>query len=485
MPDCQQPGQPTPHVRHVSLGGPHAHLAPRCTIRGLAVGHHHTPVGRSVSLRAETVCLVAAGLLLGGEPRLLPGQESSPALTLGELYRELDAASPRLLAARAGARAATFRVAPALTLPDPQLQLGLMNRELPRLGLMDPLGMNQLQVMQMIPFPGKLGAAGRSAQAQADASQLRADDLGWELRSQAAMVFYEIYGTERSIAVALETQQLLRDIAATAQRMYAVGEGRQPDVLRTQVEIDRMTEEIVRMRTMREALVARLNALLDRAADATVGETRLPIFPAQLPELDSLVALSLGYRPMLKAGQEDVRAAEAAHTLARREIWPDLQLGVIYGQRPMPDGSTARMASFMFGFNLPIFAGRRQLKMRQETRAMSDMARADLAAMEADTRGRVRVAYADLRQARQLRDLYRMTLLPQARATVTSSLAAYQVGDINLMTLLDAQMTVNRYQQELYRLDAAEGQGWAELEMLAGTELLDPDRSQNRETEPQ
>jgi outer membrane protein TolC len=236
---------------------------------------------------------------------------------------------------------------------------------------------------------------------------------------------------------------------------------------------------------MRDVLVARLNALLDRAPDSTVGEARIPVLPAPLPNPDSLVALALGARPMLQAGQQDVRAAEAAQALARREIWPDLQFGVIYGQRPMAGGGTERMASFMFGFNLPVFAGSRQLKMRQETRAMRDMAWADLTAMEADTRGRVGVAYADLRQARQLRDLYQTTLLPQARATVTSSLAAYQVGDINLMTLLDAQMTVNRYQQELYRLVAAEGQGWAELEMLAGTELLDPDRTQHSEMEPQ
>lgn len=429
--------------------------------------------------------LLAVALLCGGVPRLLQAQQPGQPLTLGELYRTLDATSPQLTAARAGARAATFRVAPTRTLPDPQIQLGLMNRNLPGLGLQDPLGMNQIQVMQMIPFPGKLGASGRGAQAQADATQARADDLGWELRSQAAMMFYEIYGTERSIGVAVETQRLLRSIASTAQRMYEVGDGRQTDVLRTQVEIDRMTEEIVRMGTMRDALVARLNALIDRTPEQVVQEVQIPAFPDRLPSLDSLVALALAHRPMLKAGQQDVRAAKAAQALARREIWPDLQFGVIYGQRPMPDGGTGRMASFMFGFSLPVFAGSRQLQMRQETRAMHDMARADLAAMEADTRGRVGVASADLRQARQLRELYRTTLLPQARATVTSSLAAYQVGDINLMTLLDAQMIVNRLQQDLYRLDAAEGRVWAELEMLAGSQLLDPDRIQNNEAEPQ
>ncbi len=433
---------------------------------------------------ASMCALLAAALLGGGDSRPLYAQAAAASVTLGDLYRRLDAASPRLAAARAGARAASARVAPVRTLPDPQLQFGLMNRRLPGLGLMDPLGMNQIQVMQMVPFPGKLGAAGRGAHAQADATQARADDLGWELRGQAAMLFYEIYGTERSIGVAMETQQLLRDIATTAERMYAVGEGRQTDVLRTQLEINQMTEEILRMSSMRDVLVARLNALLDRPPPEAVGAAQIPVVPDQLPDLDSLTALALEHRPMLEAGVQEVRAAEAAQALARREIWPDLQFGVIYGQRPGVGGGTERMASFMFGFNLPLFAGSRQLKMRQETRAMHDMARADLAAMEADTRGRVGVAYADLRQARQLRDLYRTSLLPQARATVTSSLTAYQVGEINLMTLLDAQMSVNRYQQELYRLEAAEGRTWAELEMLSGSQLLDPDRIQNREAEP-
>lgn len=426
--------------------------------------------------------LVLGGFLGGGAPLVAQAQGTPPVMTLGSLYRQLDAASPQLAAARASARAASFRVAPIRTLPDPQFQFGLMNRNLPRLGLQDPLGMNQIQIMQMVPFPGKLGAAGRSAEARAEASAARAEDLGWELRSRIATIFFDIYGTERSLTVALETQQLLRDIATTAQRMYAVGEGRQTDVLRTQVEINRMAEEILRMQTMRDALAAQLNALLNAPPDGPVGQAQPPQFPAQLPDLDSLIALGLDHRPMLEAGRREVRAAEAAHTLARREIWPDLQLGVIYGQRPMPDGGTDRMASFMLGFNLPVFAGKRQLTMRQETQAMRDMAAADLAAMEADTRGRVGVALADLRQARRLQSLYRETLLPQARATVTSSVAAYQVGDINLMTLLDAQMTVNRYQQDLFRLESAEGQSWAELEMLTGTTFLDPD--QTRATEP-
>jgi outer membrane protein TolC len=64
--------------------------------------------------------------------------------------------------------------------------------------------------------------------------------------------------------------------------------------------------------------------------------------------------------------------------------------------------------------------------------------------------------------------------LPQAEATVESALVAYRAGSVDFATLLDDRMTVNKYQQELYALEADQGKAWAELEMLIGRELLEP-----------
>ena len=96
-----------------------------------------------------------------------------------------------------------------------------------------------------------------------------------------------------------------------------------------------------------------------------------------------------------------------------------------------------------------------------------------LAAMRADTRARVAEAYANLTRARNLAALYQNTVLPQAEATASSALAAYRVGGVDFMTLLDNRMIVNRYRQELFRLEAEEGRSWAELEMLLGRQLFD------------
>lgn len=402
-----------------------------------------------------------------------PAGGVAPQLTLAEVFRTLEAGSPRLEAARQMALAAEARIKPVSTLPDPQLQFGLMNRELPGFALQDPLGMNQVQVMQMVPIAGQLGLAGRAAEARAGAAQARAADVGWELRARAAMVFYELYQLDRTIEVSLTTQMLLRDIATTARTMYSVGQGRQADVLRAQVEIDRMSEEVVRMRAMREAAAARLNALLDRPAETIVPSPALPRFPRDVAPADSLERLALAGRPMLAAGALEVEAAEAAQLRARREIWPDLQLGAQYGQRPM-EGGTDRMVSLMLGFSVPIWAGRRQSQMRRETEAMWFGAEAELRAMQAETRGRVGELTSLVRRTRGLRELYLRAILPQAEATVSAALSAYQAGEIDLPMLLDARMTVNRYRQQVFQLDAEEGAALAELEMLLGQPLFDP-----------
>jgi cobalt-zinc-cadmium efflux system outer membrane protein len=402
-----------------------------------------------------------------------PAENTAPHLILADVFRTLEARSPRLDAARQMTVAAQARIKPASTLPDPQFQLGLMNRNFPGLGLQDPLGMNQVQVMQMLPIAGQLGLAGRVAEAQAGAAQARAAEVGWDLRARAAMSFYEIYQLDRTIEVSAATQELLRDIATTARTMYSVGQGRQADVLRAQVEIERMTEEIARMRAMRTAAAARLNALLDRPTDVAVPTPLLPRFPRELAPADSLERLAFATRPMLAAGAADVTAAVAAERRARREIWPDLQLGAQYGQRPMA-GGTDRMVSLMLGFSVPIWAARRQLQMRRETEAMRLGAEAELRAMQAETRGRLGELTALVRRTRELRALYLTTILPQAEATVSSALAAYQAGEVDLPMLLDARMTVNRYRQQIFQLDAEEGAALAELEMLLGHPLFDP-----------
>jgi len=73
------------------------------------------------------------------------------------------------------------------------------------------------------------------------------------------------------------------------------------------------------MEAMRATMTARLNAMRTEPADSPIGLPQLPRFPAVLPAADSLALLAVQNRPMIRAGAQDVEAADATARLAQRE----------------------------------------------------------------------------------------------------------------------------------------------------------------------
>ena len=102
---------------------------------------------------------------------------------------------------------------------------------------------------------------------------------------------------------------------------------------------------------------------------------------------------------------------------------------------------------------------------------MEDMARSELGSIEASVDAGIGVQLAELERARRLTALFRDEVIPQARATVESSFSSYRVGSVDFMTLVDAQMTVNRYEGELFQLLGDYGKAVAALESVVGREL--------------
>lgn len=393
------------------------------------------------------------------------------ALTLDAVFALARERNPRLGAVRSMATAVGTRESWAGLPPDPALQIGVMNFSLPGFRTDMPNSMApSLALTQTVPFPGKLGLRSRIAEQSTAMADAGAEETWWAVRSRAAMQFYELYRTDRSIEVMRETLSLLRDFERVAKAMYSAGEGRQSDVLRADVEVARMDAEIRRMEAMRKAAAARLNGILDRPADTPVPSPVLGALPADVPGADTLMAWADAYRPMLESGRLGVEQAGTKQDLARKQVWPDFMVGVQYGQRGVETGTT-RMASAMIGFSLPVFASRRQLKERDEAIAMEQMAVADLADMRSGVQAKIGELLADLDRDRSLVRLYRAEVLPQARVTVESAFSSYRVGTVDFLTLVDARMTVNRYEIELYGLLADYGQAVADLEMAVGREL--------------
>jgi cobalt-zinc-cadmium efflux system outer membrane protein len=390
---------------------------------------------------------------------------------LDEILSLVEARNPRLRALRFAADAADSREPEASTLPDPVFQFGVMNFGVPNLNTDMAMSMApSVQLMQMVPFPGKLSLKGEIAAYSSEMAGANAREAWWNVRREASSLFFDLYSLDRRLEVMRETFALLRDFRDVARAMYVSGTGRQADVLRADVEIARMDGEIQRMEAMRTAQAARLNALMDRPAATEVQTPLLGLLPLDVPDPDSLLAWARSSRPILERGRLAVDQARTRGELADRDIWPDFTVGLSYGQRDRGLG-TERMASAMIGFSLPIHAGRRQFAAREEMLAMEGMARAELIGWEASVDAEIGVLLAELGRARQLVALYRDEVIPEARATVESAFSSYRVGSVDFMTLIDAEMMVNRYEGELFQLLAEYGKGFSAMESVVGRPL--------------
>ncbi|HSJ10562.1 MAG TPA: TolC family protein, partial [Longimicrobiales bacterium] len=243
-----------------------------------------------MTLRAALVLLVAAS----------PTRAQAPPTTLADYLAVARTSNPMVRAARAAVDAAAAGEPSAGLLPDPMVQLGIMNASLPGLrtdmpGAMAP----SIQVMQRVQLPGTLRLSAEMARQTTAMARSAADEAWWEVRTRVALAFYDVYRADRQLVVMGETLDWLAQLEEVALTMYATGGGTQGDVLRAGVESARMKADVARMQAMRTAAAARLNSLLDRPADADVAPPQVVPLSADVPDGGVLEAWATETRPLL------------------------------------------------------------------------------------------------------------------------------------------------------------------------------------------
>ena len=434
--------------------------------------------------------LLAALTLLVGTP--LDGQE------LAELLAIADSANPEIAGAQRTAEAAWARVPQAGALPDPMIGVGFMNVPVTNPGLgNDMMTMAQLRVGSEFPWPGKLGLREDVARLQAEAETWEVERVRQKVRAEVRTAYYRIYFVDRALQVTGRNEQLVGDFARLTSSKYGVGTAAQPDVLRAQVERTSLTDQLVALREQRESAVARLNALLARATDTPVTTAVLPdavrvaalrdepgrarfasvalagVLPATgpgggIPTVSELQRVALDNNPMIQAHVRRVDAQARALALAETAKLPDFNVTAGYSRR----SGFGDFFDVMISAPLPIFSSRKQDQGVFEQAAVLAEHEARHASMVDELNGEIASLAAELGRAREQLVLLNDGILPQARTGLQSATAAYQVGRVDFLALLDAQVTLYRHELDYDRLLADFATNLAALERAVGTEVL-------------
>ena len=395
------------------------------------------------------------------------------AATLDDLVNQALTANPEVKASAARWEMFTQKARAAGSFDDPMIMLGIDS------GLVrDPFNLDRdmetskvIGISQMVPFFGKRDLMREAAIHESEATRWEVEERKLELAAMVKESWYQLYFTDQSLVALERSIANLDNLVRFVETMYGVGQARQADVLRVQVERSKMEEMRLTLRQQRRSLEAGLNALLNRAmATAVPIIESVELTPATLDALE-LERLAEEKRPLLRAMASRIGKAKAERALADKEFYPDFTLAFEYMQKDsLMDDPGYDMYNASVSFNLPLQRERRHA-MVAESDASRRMAEEELNM----TRNRIRQNIADLlaqlERDRTMASLYREGIIPQSAAAVESALSAYRAGKGEFMQVLDSRMSLLSVERDYYRAVAEHQMELARLEATVGVAL--------------
>src|SRR5207245_2912961 len=247
-------------------------------------------------------------------------QDSAPVAgdsVLQSLVAEALARNPTVAQRQAAVRAATLRIRPAGSLPDPMLTVGVMDLVLPHFEFnQSDFTEADVELSQEIPWPGSLGA--RSGVMRAAAAGARAEEgtVRREVTTTMAVAYYRLGYAVTALETLRHQRELLDAAVQLSTTRYATGAAPQSDPLQAKLARDRLRSEEFALESERVAALAGVNALRNRAPGDSVPVSSIDLAAlragaATQPPADSLVALARATHPRLAARRAARRGAPA------------------------------------------------------------------------------------------------------------------------------------------------------------------------------
>lgn len=398
-------------------------------------------------------------------------------LSLGQAVTESVAVNPDLAAIQARARAMADIPAQKGVLPDPTLTAAVANLPTDTFSMtQEPMTQVIVGLSQKLPFPGKLALQQQAAEDEGQAAGSDAQEKRLQLVLDVETVWWNLFYLDRALETVERNKKLMGQFVSLAQTKYQLGKGLQQDVLLAQLELSKLFDMELALKNTRQNEQSRLNTLLDRPASQAISlppeiDNNLG-HPAMLETLQNRADAS---RPLLVSQRKHLDAATARVALAKKDYYPDFMVGANYGYRDgeNPNGSDrADFASFSVSINLPLFTSKRQDGALSQRHNEKDQKEFALKSSTRQVEAAIAKALTDYTRFAEEVALYEKGIIPQARQTVQSMQAGYQVDKVDFLNLLRSQSSLYNYETKYWQALSGAKQALARLAAAVGEENI-------------
>jgi len=385
---------------------------------------------KSISRAAISIVLVVFSQLSKADNLI----NYTPVLTLEKVERLALENEPGISSKDWQVRSLSENAIAESQLPDPKIQFGLINVPTDSYDL-DQENMTQIKlgISQQFPAGNTLDVKQKKIEKQALSVHERKEQRKLTILKTVRLAYLEIYYLEYAKLTILENKKLFSQLTEIVKSLYSVGKNNQQDLLRSQLEISRLDDRIVRI----DKKINAQRYSLSRWIGIENSHLRLA---NKLPEIDEkeldlsnyedeeTLVKKLLKHPIIKEIDYKMEETRQDISLVNESYKPGWGLNISYSYREdRPDGvERSDLITIGSSIGLPVFSAKRQDKKLLSKEYKYQSLKDERVELLRNLMSTLQQEYSNRNQIIKRNQLYQTLLLPQAKQQAEAALLAYQ-----------------------------------------------------------
>lgn len=316
-------------------------------------------------------------------------------------------------------------------LPDPMLMMGFLNVPIEDFDLdTEPMNQLRLSVRQQFPKGSSLALKRDRANANANVLRERANNRSLMVVKATRLSWLDTYYWEQARTIVKQDIPLFEQLRETTGTYYKVGRKGLDDVVRAELELQRIKDRLVMISNQIDAKRANLRRWIGSRSDSPLS-SELPGWDNHIMERDinAIANQRIVRHPRVVGLDRNIDVLQTNKALAKEAYKPAWSVEVAYAARDArrPNGvSVSDLASVAASISLPLFTGNRQdrrLAAAERNVVAGYDQRLELIRDLTSQVDRERKRFDRLNERIEL---HRTMILPQAREQYEAALLSYE-----------------------------------------------------------
>lgn len=299
----------------------------------------------------------------------------------------------------------------------------------------------QASLTQRFPAFGKRTLREKRAAAEAEAAMHALETERHLLTERVIQAFQEYLYLAQATRVTKENLHLLEDLERVVATQYKTGTAPFSELITTQMERDRLANELESLHDQRTTRSSTLSALLNLPRHDILPWPK-PFFSDPTPiDGHALNTLMITMNPELKSANARITAEEYREQLARKRFLPDFILGANWMMMGGMNDEHKSDVGLMAGMTLPIWRDNIRAEIR-EANALTRAAAGERENRVNTLRSDLSQALFTLRDAERRIELFSNALIPKANQALKVATQEFSSGKPVFMLVINAQRTL-------------------------------------------